>query len=228
MQIFAKLNYKFIIIWYNKVYMLLIDNLGHACFKFVDEKCSIIFDPYKGIDGLEMPKVMANYLYVSHEHFDHSARENVELLPTESRMNIGSILVPHDHHNGAKRGMNKIHIFEMGGYRIAHFGDLGCIPNREILNELMNLDIILAPINGFYTISAEELVEIVNIIKPRLVIPMHYYRKENNSGLKDDGQIEIFKKLIDYKEVNTPSVVIDEKLFDKPALIFNKSEGDIL
>ena len=86
--------------------------------------------------------------------------------------------------------------------------------------------IILAPINGFYTINAQELRKICDIIKPRLVIPMHYFRRENMSGLPDDKQIEKFKQLFDYKEVNESSIIVDEKLFDKEALIFTKSEGD--
>lgn len=208
--------------------MLTIINYGHACFKFIDENASIVFDPYDGIDGLKMPQVEANYLYVSHGHHDHNAIEYVDLIPTENRINIGSVLVPHDHHNGMKRGMNKIHIFYMGGYKIAHMGDVGCIPNEEVIKELKGLDILLIPINGFYTVSAKEAKEIVDLIKPRLVIPMHYYRKDNNSGLKDDGQIEIFKQLIDYKEVNSDTVFVNEETFNKPALIFNRSKGDIL
>ncbi len=207
--------------------MLKIINLGHASFKFVDDKVSAVFDPYEGIDGLNMPIVKANYLFISHEHHDHNAREYVELEPCENNINIGSIMVPHDHHNGAHRCINKIHIFTMGGYHIAHLGDIGCIPNDDVLEELKGLDIVLAPINGFYTIDPEELMEIINIIKPRLIIPMHYYRKENNSGLKDPGMIDRFKRLIDYKEVNEPFVLIDEKTFAKPALIFNASKGDI-
>ena len=207
--------------------MLKIINYGHSCFKFISDDLSIIFDPYDGVEGLKMPEVSANYCYISHNHFDHNAIKYVDLIPTEKMVNIGFIEVPHDHHNGEHRGFNKIHLFSLGGYKIAHFGDLGCIPNQDILDKLKGFDIILAPINGFYTISSKELLKIIELIKPRLVIPMHYYRKDKNIGLKDDNQIEVIKANKPFKEIEETSVLVNQELFNKPILIFNKSEGDI-
>ena len=207
--------------------MLKIINYGHSCFKFISDDLSVIFDPYEGIKGLNMPMVTANYCYCSHNHHDHNATQYVELIPTEKILNIGFIEVPHDHHNGSHRGMNKIYLFSLNGYKIAHFGDLGCIPDKEILEKLKGFDIILAPINGFYTISSEELLKIMEIIKPRLTIPMHYYRKENDSGLPDDNQIDVIKNNNPYTLINESSIFVDEKVFANPVLIFNKSEGDI-
>ena len=206
--------------------MLRIINYGHSCFKFVSDDLSVVFDPYDDIKNIKMPEIEANYCYCSHDHFDHCATQYVHLIPTEKIINIGYLIVPHDHDNGKKRGLNKIHMFSLGGYKIAHFGDLGCIPSKEVLEKLKGFDIILAPINGFYTISSEELVKIINIIKPRLTIPMHYYRKENDSGLPDDHQLDNFKRLVEYQETNNSSVIVNDELFAKPVLIFNKSEGD--
>lgn len=206
--------------------MLTITNYGHACFKFASEKVSVVFDPYDEVPNLQMPMISANYCICSHKHSDHCATNYVELIPTETHLMIEEILVPHDHHNGMHRGMNKMHIFSLGGYKVIHFGDLGCIPSQDILEKMKNADIIFAPINGFYTISAKELKQIVDIIKPRLVVPMHYHRIDNNSGYPDGEQIDIFKTLIDFKEVNNPVITVDDKTFDKPVLIFNKSLGD--
>ena len=105
-------------------------------------------------------------------------------------------------------------------------GDIGDVNDVLKRSELKNIDVVLCPINGFYTISSEELVKIINIIKPRLTIPMHYYRKENDSGLPDDHQIDTFKRLVEYQETNNSSVIVNDELFAKPVLIFNKSEGD--
>lgn len=203
------------IIWY-----------GHSCFKFVCDSFSMVIDPYDGVDGLQMPEIQANFCFCSHEHRDHNATHYVNLIPSENFANIETIVVPHDHHGGAHRGLNKIHIFSMGGYKIAHLGDIGCVPENDVLDKLKGFDIVLAPINGFYTINPQELKEICDIIKPRLVIPMHYFRKDNNSGYPDGNMIDIFKKLFDYKEVNESSLNIDENIFVKPALILTKSEGD--
>lgn len=209
-------------------YMVTITNYGHACFKFSDSRVSLVIDPYNGISGLKMPEVSANYVFCSHNHFDHNAVEHVELIPSEAILNIGTIEVPHDHHEGTKRGMNLIHIFSLGNIKIAHLGDIGCIPNKEVLKQLENLDIVLIPINGFYTISAKEALEIIKIIKPKLTIPMHYYRKERSLGLEDSNQIDVFKSLIEYEEIEDVSYVFNAKTPSKPCLIFKNSKGDIL
>ena len=81
----------------------------------------------------------------------------------------------------------------------------------------------MAPINGFYTISSEELVKIINIIKPRLTIPMHYYKKERKSGYPDGGQIDEFKSLVgDYLEVDGYEIEVNENLFKNRVVIFKK------
>ncbi len=196
--------------------------LGHSAFLFETSKGSFVIDPYQddSVPGLTMKRVTADAVFTSHDHFDHNAVELVSLTGNKCDIDYEIVMVPHDKENGKKRGMNKIHIFNVDGYRIAHFGDIGCIPNKETLNKLMNLDIVLSPINGFFTISAEELHEVCEIIKPRITIPIHYYKKENNSGYPDGNQIDIFKILYpNYKKVNS-SLEINEELFDNNVLIF--------
>ena len=82
--------------------MLKVTNYGHACFKFSSENLSLLFDPYDDVPNLQMPMVHANYCKCSHSHSDHNATQYVELIPTEARLNIEALDVPHDHHEGAQ------------------------------------------------------------------------------------------------------------------------------
>lgn len=208
-------------------------NLGHASFLLKTDKLSIVVDPYRddSVPGLTFPRVSANYVFSSHDHYDHDAVDLVKKIPTNEMVDVKTIVVPHDHHNGAHRGLNKIHIFNLDGYRVIHVGDLGCIPDKDVLDKLMNADVLLAPINGHFTISAQELHDISKLIKPRIVIPMHYFIKSENSGYPDGGQIDIFKKLVgDYYEVNGYSLKINDELFKHKVVIYNSAlqEGDEL
>lgn len=198
--------------------------LGHSAFLIDDGSVSLVIDPYRdsSVPGLSFPHVEANYAFASHDHYDHNALNLVKIKPCDKELSYETIVVPHDHHNGSKRGLNKMHIFNMGGLRISHAGDLGCIPNKEVLEKIKNVDVLLAPINGFYTISAQELYEIMKLIKPKLTIPIHYYRKEDNNGYPDGGQIGIFKKLVkEYKEVNDYSLVLDDETLNNRVIILN-------
>ena len=204
--------------------------IGHACFLFETDDARFIIDPFRidSVPGLRLPSIEVDKAFVSHEHHDHNGIELLGYSGKKVHIDVEVIKTPHDHHNGEHRGFNKIHIFSIDKYRIAHVGDLGCIPSDEVIERLKNVDILLAPINGHYTISAMELYEICSLIKPKLVIPMHYEVKEKGIGYPDGGQIDEFKKLFpNYNEVNEDNILIEKSLFNKPALIFNKFKGEI-
>ena len=200
-------------------------NLGHACYLLKSNSVSVVIDPYrnKSVPNLKLPRVEANYVFCSHDHYDHDAKNLITIVPTSEELNVKTVVVPHDHHNGEHRGLNTMHFFDIDGYRILHTGDLGCIPSKEILEQMKNVDILLAPINGYYTISAKELKEIMDVINPKVTIPMHYYKKERNSGYPDGGQIDVFKSLVgDYLEVDGYEIEVNDNLFKNRVVIFKK------
>ena len=205
--------------------MITLTYLGHSAFLVKYNNQSFVIDPYQdnSVPGMKFPCVSANYVFSSHNHYDHNAVDLVKIEPTNEEFDYDTIIVPHDHHNGSKRGLNKMHLFRLGNYRVLFTGDLGCIPDENILNQIRGVDVILAPINGFYTISAEELYKIMGLIQPKVTIPIHYYRKEDNSGYPDGNQIDIFKSLVGaYFEVNEPTIKIDDELLKNKVVIFNK------
>ncbi len=200
-------------------------NLGHACYLLKSKTVAVVIDPYRNrsVPNLKLPRVEANYVFCSHDHYDHDAKNLVTVIPTNEEINVKTVVVPHDHHNGEHRGLNTMHFFDIDGYRILHTGDLGCIPSKEVLEQMKNVDVLLAPINGFYTISAKELKEIMDLVNPRITIPMHYFKKENNSGYPDGGQIDEFKSLVgDYLEVDGYEIDVDDNLFKNRVVIFKK------
>ena len=197
-------------------------NLGHACFKVEGEDASIIFDPYHDnyVPNLSLPKgLICNQLFISHEHEDHNARELIE-VKNNSKIMYETIEIPHDKNFGKDRGMNKIHIVYLENFKIVHLGDIGVLDIS--LLQLNNVDVLFVPINGFYTISSLEAIQLIKMIKPKIVIPMHYYNKDNQSGYHDGNQIDIFKhKIGAYKEIYEEYVNI--KKGDSGIYIFNKA-----
>ncbi len=200
-------------------------NLGHACYLLKSKTVAVVIDPYrnKSVPHLKLPRVEANYVFCSHDHYDHDAKNLISIVPTNEEINVKTVVVPHDHHNGEHRGLNTMHLFNFDGYRILHTGDLGCIPSKEVLEHMKDVDVLLAPINGFYTISAKELKQIIDLVNPRVTIPMHYFKKENNSGYPDGGQIDEFKSLVgNYLEVDGYEIEVNDELFNNRVVIFKK------
>lgn len=199
--------------------------LGHASFLIESESYSVIIDPYQNgsVPNLTFPKVEeVDAVICSHEHSDHNARNLVSTKSVPSKIIHQSIKVPHDHEGGVKRGMNNINIFDVDGYKVVHLGDTGCVLDEKTLEPLKNCDVLLAPINGFFTIGPDELKQICEIVKPRIVVPMHYFMEKYQSGYPDGNMIERFKKLFsNYQFIDNEELDLDKYKDYKGALIFD-------
>jgi L-ascorbate metabolism protein UlaG (beta-lactamase superfamily) len=158
-----------------------------------DSKGTRVFtDPFDPKTGYSLPKTETDFVTCSHDHFDHNYLEAAAGTPDvidkagEYEVNglrIRGIETNHDNVGGTKRGKNIVFIFEMDGMRIAHFGDIGEIPDEETLKAIGGVDVMLVPIGGIYTIDHTEALRLANLVRPNVVIPMHYSTPDVNIKL---------------------------------------------
>lgn len=155
---------------------------GHSCFKIWTDKVSIITDPFDSSVGYVLPSCDSDIITVSHEHFDHNniacIKGNPKVLKKEEKnvkgIDFTVMETSHDEAGGSKRGKNNVFVWSMENIKIAHLGDLGHILTKEQVAKIGQLDALLIPVGGFYTISPKEADLIVSQLKPKVVIPMHY------------------------------------------------------
>ena len=157
--------------------------LGHSCFRVECQGYVIVLDPFApgSVPGCkDIQNVEADQVLCSHEHGDHTYRAGVILREDspENPFTITALPWYHDDQQGALRGPNTIYVLEAQGLRVAHFGDVGCMPSQEVLDQLKNLDAIMLPVGGHFTVGPQEAMDIVKAIQPRVVIPMHYRSDE--------------------------------------------------
>ena len=62
----------------------------------------------------------------------------------------------------------------MNGINYCHLGDLGHILDDDLINRIGEVDILFIPVGGVTTINADQAKRIISVIKPRIVVPMHY------------------------------------------------------
>ncbi len=149
--------------------------LGHACFSVEQDGYRIVIDPYTEVVGHADIKTQAHQVLCSHQHFDHNAVEGVKILPKqENPFTIRTVETCHDDQGGALRGENTIHILTAGGVTVAHLGDLGHQLTEEQLRAIGQVDGILIPVGGTYTVDAAGAKRVCEAICPKWVIPMHY------------------------------------------------------
>ena len=149
---------------------------GHSCFTIKCKEGTVVLDPFADgyVPGYPAMDLSADLVLCSHEHSDHNAKQVVSVSGKPCEIGVECIASWHDEVQGAKRGSNTIHVLSAEGMRVAHLGDLGCALTEEQAAALQNLDALMIPIGGFYTIDAQQAAEIVRQLKPRVVIPMHY------------------------------------------------------
>lgn len=156
---------------------LTVEYLGHACFRLTGDGQRIVLDPYAdgSVPGYPPLRTEAEFVYCSHDHSDHNAADCVSLRDGGApRFALTELTVPHDHHGGARRGESVIRRFDFGGTVLVHLGDLGRPLTAEELAALAEPDVLLVPIGGYYTIDAAEAAQIVDALRPRITIPMHF------------------------------------------------------
>ena len=200
--------------------------LGHASFLMKGKDYSLVVDPYQNgsVPNLRFPMIEeVDAVFCSHGHDDHNACNLVRVKNNPAHIERICINVPHDKEGGRKRGMNDINLINIDGYKIVHLGDTGCLLSEEELVPIKNCDVLLAPINGFFTIGPDELKELCKIINPRIVVPMHYFMEKYQSGYPDGNMIERFKKIFpDYQFIDNEELDLDKYKDYRGALIFKK------
>ncbi len=157
---------------------------GHSCFE-ISNGTTIVTDAHDGKSiGIRPPDVTADIVLQSHDHFDHNCGRlvrgsNVKIISTpelrdENGIKIYGVNTFHDEVKGEKRGSNIIFIFEINGMRFCHLGDLGELLSDESVKAIGDVDALFCPVGGTFTLDAEGAWNVINAIKPKVIVPMHY------------------------------------------------------
>lgn len=162
---------------------------GHAAFLVTtDRGIKIILDPYEsGAYGGQLAygkiKDQADIALTSHDHADHNDTKSLPGSPQVVKgiglknikgITIKGISTYHDPSKGSERGTNTIFNLQVDSVQVCHLGDLGHVLSEEELSEIGPVDILLIPVGGYFTIDAEEATRVVDQVKPKVVIPMHF------------------------------------------------------
>ena len=211
--------------------------LGHSSFKLKGKKATVITDPFDPVYvGLKYPKNDADIVTVSHNHNDHNKADlidNVKMVINGAGeyeimgVSIIGIETDHDASGGEERGKNIIFILEVDGLRIAHFGDLGHKLSEKLMEQMGDIDVLMIPVGGEYTIGHKQAVDIAKEFESPYVLPMHYkmpgmneevfgrlsgvdeFLKELGYEVERSDKLNIKKELVNHDQRKT--VVLEKK-----------------
>jgi L-ascorbate metabolism protein UlaG (beta-lactamase superfamily) len=200
--------------------------LGHSSF-LIENNYRLVIDPFDPSINTLPSGLTADIVAITHDHFDHnyvSGVENVrQIINSAGEYDIRGFHIRgvnsfHDSDQGARRGGNIIYTIETEGTKVCHLGDLGQILNEEQLDAIGQVDVLMIPVGGFYTISVSDAVAVVTQIKPKLVVPMHYqvpgFTPAKLQITSADGFIDILNWPVETRQslILTPATLTTQKV----------------
>jgi L-ascorbate metabolism protein UlaG (beta-lactamase superfamily) len=173
--------------------------LGHSCFRLRDRAATVVADPYGKDIGLILPRVRADIVTVSHDADDHNYIKGVKgdfrVLSGPGEYEVSSVFVTGLELRGSKKkdapvGLrNTVFLFEFDDLTVCHLGDLNIVPTQAQVEEALGaVDVLLIPVGGEETLNASQASEVVSLLEPHIVIPMHYHVPEVTLTLDPVGK----------------------------------------
>lgn len=209
--------------------------LHHSCFKLRGKLGTVVTDPYrKTMMGFAPPAVSADIITVSHQHDDHNGTEGIHgttrrpepfIISQPGEYEVGGISVfgyPsfHDSQKGAERGNNTIFKILIDEISICHLGDLGHTLDAATIEEIGQVDVLLCPVGGEFTINPKQAVEVIQKFEPSYVIPMHFQTPNHPDHFAKLAQLADFLKEYGSAPVPQPKLVAERsKLPEETELV---------
>ena len=165
---------------------------GHSCFRLTERNyATVVTDPFdnKSI-GYDSLKLRSDIVTVSHDAPGHSNTDAVKgtshVIDGAGEFEIGGVFITGVQTDGSgsgkkkskkeneASGRNTIYVFDYDGITVAHLGDLKEVPTQSEIETLGTINVALVPVGGGGGLNAAKAAEVISLIEPNLVIPMHY------------------------------------------------------
>jgi L-ascorbate metabolism protein UlaG (beta-lactamase superfamily) len=161
---------------------------GHSCFRLSERgKATIVMDPFDDSIGYTVPKLKADVVTVSHDARGHSNVASIKGLQRDpitgpGEYEIGGVFIVGASMHNTKTDppkYNVAYMFDYDGLNIVHLGDLDHVPAQSTIETMGSVDIVLVPVGGGGALNATQAAEVVSMLEPGIVIPMHYKTDES-------------------------------------------------
>ncbi|MFN8449852.1 MAG: MBL fold metallo-hydrolase [Anaerolineae bacterium] len=157
------------IIWY-----------GLSCFRLSERgRITVITDPFSDSIGIPSPKLKGDLVTISHDvpghNFVDAIKTDPHVLRGPGEYEIGGVFVTGVATHDAETGRENVsYLFDFDGMTVLHLGDLSHVPDQSVVEALGEVNVLLVPVGGGKGIKAAQAAEVVALIEPYFVVPMHY------------------------------------------------------
>jgi len=161
---------------------------GHSCFRIIERgMAAVVTDPYDDSIGYPALRLKADIVTVSHEAPGHNNLDAVKgvqkTIKGPGEYEIGGVFITGistSRSNGEKKKKddeskrNTLYLFDFDGLTVCHLGDLDHVPTQSQIEDLGSVHVALVPVGGGGGLNAAQAAEVISLLEPSIVIPMHY------------------------------------------------------
>ncbi|MBP6178728.1 MAG: MBL fold metallo-hydrolase [Anaerolineales bacterium] len=169
---------------------------GHSCFRLTERNiATVVTDPFDSKTvGYEALKLKAEIVTVSHDapghNFSDAVKGSTHVLTGPGEFEIGGVFIAAVQTDGSGKKSkdkvrNTVYVFDYDGITVAHLGDLQQIPTQSEIELLGTVNVALVPVGGGNSLNAAKAAEVVSMLEPNLVVPMHYSTPDSKIKLDD-------------------------------------------
>jgi L-ascorbate metabolism protein UlaG (beta-lactamase superfamily) len=180
---------------------------GHSCFRLTERGyATIVTDPFDASLGYDVPRVKADIVTVSHDAPGHSniaVVKGARAISGPGEFEIGGVFITgistakpdagRKRKENGKGHPNTLYLFDFEGLTVCHLGDLDNVPTQTQIEDLGTVDIALVPVGGGGGLNAAHAAEVISLIEPSIVVPMHY--KTNDTSVRLDPLSKFLKEM---------------------------------
>ncbi len=164
---------------------------GHSCFR-INERgmAAVVTDPYNPeVVGFDPGKFRADIVTVSCDKPAHNYIQAIRGKAFEvtgpGEYEIGGVFVTGIRINGSKKKksnedlINTVYVIDYDGLKLVHLGELNNVPSQTEVEGLGEVHVALVPVGGKTSLNAANAAEVISLLEPSIVIPMHYGVKDS-------------------------------------------------
>ncbi len=179
---------------------------GHSCFRIIERgMAAVVTDPYDDSIGYPALRLKADIVTVSHAAPGHNNLDAVKgvqkTITGPGEYEIGGVFITGiatSRSNGEKKKgdesrRNTLYLFDFDGLTVCHLGDLDHVPTQSQIEALGAVHVALVPVGGGGGLNAAQAAEVISLLEPSLVIPMHY--RTPAASLKLDPVSKFLKEM---------------------------------
>ena len=163
--------------------------LGHASFLIESPGGITAVTDYNGYIKPDRPPDIVTMNHAHSTHYTDSPDPGIKLVlrgwdpgggvpdhdVTLGDMHVHNVPTNIRDGGGTEFGGNSIFVFDAGDICVAHLGHLHHTLTPQHLAQLGPVDVLLTPVDGTWTLSHDDMIEVIESIRPALIIPMHYF-----------------------------------------------------